>query len=1017
MRRRSLTLFVCAYIASFTPGAAQDTRIEFFEKNVRPVLAANCYSCHSSKSKSPFAGLTLDTKAGVTRGSDQGPVIVAGDPAASRLIKAIKGELPQRMPPGGSLKAEQIAAIEQWIAAGAAWPAESSVPASAPASAFNLDARRKSHWAWQPVRAVTPPGVKNESWILQPPDRFVLARLESKGLKPASPATREMFIRRATLDLTGLPPTPAEVIAFRDDAKPGAYERLIDRLLESPRYGERVARRWMDLVRFAESHGSEGDPDILEAWRYRDYLVRAFNADVPYDQLVREHLAGDLLPNPRINAKEHLNESILGTAHLRMVEHGFQPVDPWEDRVKWTDNQVDVFSKAFQGLTISCARCHDHKFDAISQKDYYAVFGTLAGARPVQVAIDAPQTLARNRDELAALKTKIRQTVGAEWLQQSGDTQIEGRAGKTLPEGYRLAWDLRRPGDYNQWLRTGTGAPANTAAPGEFWIEPTGDRAIGAVYPSGVYSHLLSNKHSAIIQSPRFKVTSKYISLRALGGKLSTAQLILENYSVPRGGIYGQRWSPKKDEMDWVTWDVTYWQGFSAYIEFAGARDVTLFQLDPEDGRKKPRPEIDPEGRSWFGAQQVVFHDSKERPPAEAVEGGSLRAAVEAWRDNRATDAQAWQINQALQQGKLSASPKPAADLIAEYRRLEAEVPTAHRGPGVLEEAPAPQRLLVRGNHKNLGEPVPQRYITALASKTFPDAHLARLRLAEEVTDPKNPLTARVMANRIWQWMFRRGVVRTVDNFGKLGEPPADPELLDWLAQRFINEGWSIKKMVRMLALSQAYRMSSAAPAEAKQADPANAMTHHVSLRRLEAEELRDSVLTIAGDLDAKMYGPAIPVYYAHDTGKTKGDRPKGPLDGAGRRSVYLEIRRNATNPFLEAFDVPKPSITRGERDVTNVPAQSLALLNSPFLIEQCERWAKSLTADGATQLNDRIARVWFRALGRAPETWEIETSAQLIADLAREHAVAPESVMDSVPVWRDYTHSLFNLKEFLYVR
>ncbi|MEZ5399519.1 MAG: PSD1 and planctomycete cytochrome C domain-containing protein [Bryobacteraceae bacterium] len=1016
MRRAILSLVFAAAL----PAADSDT----FEREIRPLLAEHCSACHGALVKSPFAGLRVDSPAALRRGTPAGPVIVPGKPGESRLLLALRGKLAQPMPPSGRLPEAKIAAIEAWIAAGAPMP---EVPEAAPAiSSFNLDERRAAHWAWQPVLRVQPPAVRDSAWPVNEPDRFLLARMETAKVRPAAEADRLTLLRRATYDLHGLPPSPEQIREVLTDTAPGAWERLVDRLLESPQFGERMARRWMDLVRYSESHGSEGDPDTPDAWRYRDYLIRAFNNDVPYDQLIREHLAGDLLPTPRIDPASHVNESILGAANLRMVEHGFQPVDPWEDRVKWTDNQIDVFAKAFQGLTISCARCHDHKFDAISQSDYYALFGIFAGARPTQVAIDDPALLAKNRDELAALKSEIRRAIAEDWLKAAVPAKAFDELQAMLPTAqeadaardfnkanFTEAWDLRR--DFPQWLGQGTGFPKKAAAPGEFWIQPQGDRALDGIYPGGVYTNLLSNKHGAVIASPRFRIETDSISLRLLGGNFSFAQLIIENYAVPRGGIYHLRYSPKKDAMGWVRWDTTFWKGFSAYIEFATLDEVTHFLPDAESQKMKPRPQPKRDGRSWIGAQRIFFHNNTLIPKEDAsparwmartarAAADLLPEAIRAWRDGSVSEEQASFLDWFVREGRLPvtlADLPTAGTLIARYRRLEAEVPLARRAPGVFSEAPPPQRLLVRGSHKNFGDPVPQRYLTALNSNPYPDTRLARLRLAEEVASADNPLTARVMVNRVWHSLFRRGIVASVDNFGKLGDAPSHPELLDWLARRFVEDGWSLKKLVRLLASSRAYRMSAAASEEALRSDPANLLVSHQTMRRLEAEEVRDGILAASGQLDSAMFGPSVDVYYAHDTGKTKGDKPKGPLDGNGRRSVYLEIRRNATNPFLEVFDFPVPASTRGQRDVTNTPAQPLALLNSPFVIAQSEKWAARLAA-----LPDDTARVeaiFLRALGRPPQPGE--------RDSALTYARQSESP------WRDLAHSVFNLKEFLYVR
>ena len=1025
--------------------AAPPDGVEFFEKEVRPLLADKCYSCHSSKAPTRFAGLSFDTSLK--------SVVVPGQPSQSKIVLAVQGKLATPMPPGGRLSAQQIATLVRWVEMGAPWP-EPAAPPSAPPQQFDLAKRKREHWAWQPVHRVAPPAVRDQAWPIEPTDRFLLARLEKEGLPPAPPASRRAWLRRLSFDLTGLPPAPDELAAFESDTRPDAHARQVDRLLDSPRFGEHWARHWMDLVRYAESHGSEGDPDTPHAWRYRDYVIRALNADVPYDQLVREHIAGDLLPRPRRDYKERVNESLLGSANLRMVEHGFQPVDPWEDRVKWVDNQIDVFAKTFQGLTISCARCHDHKFDAISQKDYYALFGTFAGARPTQSPVDLPEDLDRHRTRLESLKREIKAATAEGWKRAARELpskldlmefRVEHEAqacdpasplnawwsvGAKRGEEFRAAWRAlsdrwtKRAADarghnanfkkvwdlrdgFAQWVSRG---PTRASPAGEFWIAPpSGARSINAVYPRGVYTNLVSNKHGGVFASPRFKIDSDYVSVRMLGGSMAYAQIIIENYAVPRGGIYALRLVPGRDEMKWATFDTNFWRGFTAYVEFATFEDAT-HQMPM--GLKKKMPT---DGRSWIGAQQVWFHDDKAPPQEEwepvmtLADGGSpesaealarryasvLEAAVDAWASGTITDHQAEFLNYFVKTGVLPDSAPEA--LVSEYRKLESEIPVARRAPAVLEEGGADQPLLVRGNLKNPAAPVPKRYLEALGGEAFTDARSARLRLADAVASPANPLTARVMVNRIWRHMFGTGLVRTVDNFGKLGEPPSNPELLDWLAARFVEQGWSIKKAVRTLAHSQAYRMASAEGSAARQADPANRLLSHMPVRRLEAEAIRDSMLWVSGQLKPAMYGPSVDTFYMHDTGKTKGDKPKGPLDGDGRRSVYLEVRRNVTNPFLEVFDTPKVSSTRGERDVTNVPAQSLAFMNSPFVIEQAAKWASTLTGSPG----ERVDAMFLRAVGRVPNATE------------RDRAL---SLADS-SAWRDLAQAIFNLKEFIYVR
>ncbi len=1368
------TLLAANLLAMGERSLLGDERDEFFEARIRPVLVEQCYECHNS-SKTAEGGLAIDQRAATLKGGDGGAIIVPGKPAESRLLAILRHEVDGlKMPQGGpKLSKAVISDFEKWIAMGAPDPRDKPPTADELAQATSWEAvfaRRKKWWSLQPVRRVEPPAVKNQAWSEHPIDRFVLAKLEEHGLQPAARADKRTLLRRATFALTGLPPTPDEVQAFLVDESPEAFEAVIDRLLNSPRFGERWARHWMDLVRYCESHGSQGDPELPNAYLYRDYLIRAFNADVPYDQLVREHLAGDLLPQPRWNAADNFNESAIGPAHLRMVELGFVPVDALDDQVKVVDNQIDVYSKAFLGLTASCARCHNHKFDAISQEDFYALYGVFVSCRPGQVLIDSPELLQKNRHELMQLKQTIRDGLATAWLEaaasltgqlkeqlqretqtvdlaarlvrvrngiaaiedparavvlknrgQSGSgslpapdarwsfevdardsvgqhhgellsgavirngrlildgvaanmrtvplerdihektleawvtlANLEQRGGGVIgldtPEGrffdsivfgemtpghwlagsdffnrsqepggeaetampdelihmaivyakdnsitvYRngerygmsytkgtvrpflkgqsrflfgqrlsdinpplagevdearaylralaadevaasfragpagvsaeelaavltaeqseqlaalkveqrrvheqitalqatggdpwkavladarsnnanplhawhqftadgpalsaevlrerwskLAdfwrvevktrnefnqtqfaplWDLRGE-QQREWFSAGTGldsaevakaervAASEHATPnGEFSIEANGDRVVRGIHPAGIFTHGISSRHTGVLQSPRFLITTDSISVRAMGQN-SMVRLVIENYPIGNGGVFPA--TPlARDELGWLRLDTAYRKGSHAHFEFS----------------------TNAAERAFFGAAQIATSHQVEPPrdttapivgllqdnsPASSDElalryADRLQHAVRAWQSQSLSDADTafldFFLRRDLLPTTLAALPQ-LRESVERYRQLEREIPIPRRAPGVLEAAAFDQPLFERGQHTRPVQPVPRRGLSLFGAAPFATSQSGRLQLAEQTASAQNPLTARVMVNRLWQHLFGKGIVGTVDNFGQLGDQPTHRELLDYLASRFVqDEQWSIKTMLRLLITSQTWQQASLASATAQEIDGTNDWLSHMPVRRLEAEAIRDSILAVSGQLNPTMYGPGINVYFVN---KTEGGGPKGPLDGDRRRSIYQRIRRNAANPFLEVFDAPRPSTTRGRRDVTNVPAQSLTMLNDAFVIDQSAKWAALLNTDGATS-EQRVRRMFEVAFSREPDAGELQASLDYLTELAAEHGIAVADVSGSVAVWQDFAQSLFCLKEFIYVR
>jgi cytochrome c553 len=1077
--------------------------IEYFEKQVRPILVKSCVPCHGPSQQS--SSLRVDSRDSLLKGGNRGPALVPGDARLSLLARALRHD-GLKMPVGGKLKDDEIAAIETWVNAGAPWPKETQA-AKGPGSPGYYESLRKEHWAFQPVREPKIPSAGNELASDHPVDRFIRASLKKANLQPAAPADRPALIRRLSLVLTGLPPTPLEVDLFVKDEAPGAYERLVDRLLNSPHFGEHWARHWMDLMRFAETFGNDWNYEIQGAWRYRDYLIRAFNQDVPYDQLIREHLAGDLLETPRVNRKEGVNESMLGTAFLRLGELGHDDCIRFRQiRTDVVDNQIDTLGKAFQGLTIACARCHDHKLDPIPTTDYYALYGVLTSSRMVMQTADLPDAYAPVKRRLEELKPRIRREVAAAWLREAGQIprylMAAHRAWKGAPPEpadlnelslERLqAWvsqlDRHKPGmeepltpwiqlanasgpvssawpaiaaayakesdarsAYNReyfrpfgdpgkdgfggWNAEGNALTAGVSPDGEFAIANQGTEAISGIFPAGIYTHALSERLNGSLRSPLAPKDKKFISMEVMGGQMGARRTILDNcmlsedYQLIENGRLMWIKTPNRDDQK----DLPF------YLELVTKQNNPRIPDRPE--RLKVTAEQIASPYSYFGISRAVLHDVDETPKAELgylnrIFAGSppssfeqvaeryeaaVRQALIAWAAGKAGGEDvrwlSWLIDNKLLTNSKELNPALAA-LIDEYRAVEQGIGAPQTFHGVADLDPGYNfPVLAGGDASRPGKIVPRGFLSLVS--TSPDGLNAfgsgRLEVAGLIADPANPLTSRVMANRIWQHVFGRGIVPTADNFGAYGERPSHPELLDYLATRFVREGWSIKKQIRFLVLSQTFRQSSQRSKEAAQADPLNSLLSHYPIRRMEAESIRDAILKVSGRLDPTLYGPSIQPH--REEAKDYRKLHQGPLDGNGRRSLYVKVTRHEGSRFLETFDFPNPNVARGNRDITNVPPQALALLNDPFVTGQSAIWAERLIAQQAPSVEARIDSMFRTALGRLPDAAERDRFSGLARELSSLHKVPADKALTSRELWKDVAHAVFNLKEFIYIR
>ncbi len=1054
-------------LAAAEPDAAG---VQFFETKIRPILADQCYSCHSVNAKKLKAKLCADSLQGLLKGGENGPALVPGQPDKSRMIEAVGYKNQDlQMPPDSKLSDAQIADLAQWVKLGAPWPNEAPPKPKSDGAAkleeFDIQKRKASHWAWQPVAPQPAPAVKNAAWVKDPLDAFILKKLEERNLAPAAPADKRTLIRRANFDLIGLPPKPEEVDAFLKDDAPNAFEKVVDRLLASPQYGERWARHWLDLTRYAESFGHEFDFTIPNTYHYRDYVIRAFNADVPYDQFAVEHIAGDRLEKPRVNPADGCNESILGTAFFDFAEDVQAPVDVRQHQADRFDNMIDVFGKTFVGMTIACARCHDHKFDAIASADYYALYGYLKSSRYTQAALNQ-RAIQAKADELAQLKKQLwtlalpelkkkAEGLGAalENFKPAGKVEFSSplypwtRMQKILPEHFAAKWKelgnefSRKASEISAAAQKNEESDANLPITfeesafqknAEFIPGADARRPISELCDSaGFVSNGLSRKLQGTARTASFRIDKKFINILAKGqgGRIS---VMIDNFTLIRSPIYGElRTRLKSDKEQWHRFDVRMWQGHEAYIEFSD----TNTPFPGEEGGVSPNDYLavrkvafsndghsgdDGEALAWMG-EYIADHDAPASADelADNYQRGALSALNRAETEvDSLSERDIALLDALIENGLLDLQPAPELEaFFKKFHDAENAVPAPIRAPVIVDGNGVDECVFVRGSPKTPGPVVKRRFLTALGGEKPPaqpqpeTSGSGRLELARRIADPANPLVARVMVNRLWHHLFGRGIVASTDNFGKLGELPTHPELLDFLANRFATGGWSIKKTLKELMLSSAYQMSSSPnPANDAKADPDNKLLAHQRIKRLEGEAIRDAMLAVSGRLDLKMYGPGVDVYLTpFMTGR--GMPGSGPLDGAGRRSIYTAVRRNFLPPMMLAFDTPAPFSSQGRRTVSNVPAQALILLNDPFVLGQAELWAKRTLAEKSATPAQRVTAMYRAAFAREPSESEVKEALAYIESQMKEPDANEQNA------WKDFAHVLMNVKEFIFVK
>ena len=873
-----MLLYQLVLAASVAHAAGTD---DFFETRVRPVFAKNCYTCHTD---SQMGGLRLDSAESVRKGGKSGPPIVPGKPEESLLIQAIRQTHDRiKMPPGGKLKDEEVAAITEWVKAGAVWPAAAVTVAKPPGPGYVITPEQRAFWSFQRVRKPAVPPVKDAAAARTAIDHFVLAKLEAQGLKPAHPAAKQVLIRRATLDLTGLPPSPEEVDAFLADFSPGAFAKVVDRLLASPRYGERWGRYWLDVARYSDDKlNSTQDEPYPNAFRYRDWVIQALNRDMPYNLFVKAQIAGDLLKS---------EDPLQFQPGL-----GFYALSP-----EMQDERVDATTRGFLGLTVACAQCHNHKFDPIPQTDYYALQGVFSSSELHQVPL-APKD-----------------TVDA-W-----DTQK-----KALD---RVQEKLK-----------------------DFLAEQTDQ--LGAILAS---------------QTARFLLASRNL---APAGDLDQETL--------------DRWTqflaaPKKDYPYLNRWFDLAAKGASQAEFETAAREfqAKVEQVNEEkhtvDEKNKIKLGLNPSRNDMSQAdlfslpidQYNFWRDLFSESRRDAGGGVKFREGIYYY-----SGAKIDRFLSGEWKRRLDALRKEAAD-------LKKALPPQYPFLQTIQDGKSPHdiRVAIRGDAGNRGDVAPRQLPSILqegAPKHFTNGS-GRLELAEGIADPANPLTARVIVNRIWLHHFGRGIVETPSNFGNMGARPSNQELLDYLAARLVESGWSLKSVHREIMLSAAYQRSSEDIAANQAVDPDNRLLWRANWQRMDAETLRDSLLYVAGNLDMQAGGPPAPL-----------------TDKNHRRSVYGFVSRRKLDPMLALFDFPNPNNTSEQRVVTNVPLQRLYMMNSAFVEQQAAGLAKRLSGDDA----ERVRQAYRLLYGRQPSAEESQLG------LAFVHKSN----------WNEYARVLLNSNEFEWV-
>ncbi|MCG8648687.1 MAG: DUF1553 domain-containing protein [Pirellulales bacterium] len=914
--------------------------LELFEKHVRPTLLQQCVRCHGEKKQQ--GGLRLDSRPAWMAGGDSGPVIVPGNPDESLLLQAMMYEGGLEMPPKGKLPQSTLTAFGRWIELGAPDPREPNAGEVAHRQAWTMEEGRR-FWSFQPIRRPAVPEVRDQHWPRSDIDRFILAKLEQHDLRPVKDADHATLVRRVYFDLIGLPPTPEQIRQYVANPTQQAYAQLVDRLLDSPEFGERWGRHWLDVVRFAESSGGGRTLLFPDAWRYRDYVIDCFNNDHPYDQFLREQIAGDLMESKDWQDRRR---KLVATAFLLLGPTNYELQDKDVLEMDVVDEQLDTIGKGMLGMTLGCARCHDHKFDPIPIEDYYAMAGILKSTKAmihsnvstwntVELPLP-PEQQARfetHQQRLASAKEAL-QRATRRWRELGGkDEPKSGTAGvKSIPIKSIAGIVV----DDDQAERIGV------------WTQSTSTP--GFVGPRYIHDDSSKKGQKSVVYRPQLPQPGRYevsVSFPAFANR-STRVPVRIHHRDGQTIVKVNQQQPSKAENRLTS--------------------LGVFELDPQD---EPSVVISTEGTEdgVVIADAVIFRLT-DLPAAEEIVDVPANQFLPLESEREPLGHPGKDDPAALRQAKARMDR-----LAGQVKKLEADAPSRPVAMATGDDEDAGDiHLAIRGVVHNRG-PMIRRGALQVASRhsfaDIPAGQSGRQELADWMSDPGNPLPARVMANRVWYWLMGRGIVASVDNFGSMGRAPTHPELLDHLASSLIERGWSVKTLIRQIMLSRVYQLSSHADRGDHAADLDNQLWWRMNRKRLRAEDIRDTLLLVSGQLDRTRGGPNIKAGTKSEYGYRFQSR---------RRSVYVPVFRNTLPEIFEVFDFADPNIQSGQRTTSTIASQALLLMNHPQVIEQSKRAAEKMLRETGDSIEARVRYAYQQVIGRRPDEREMAIAVDFLA-------------------------------------